>query len=65
MGLFEIFFDDEKNEKKKKNIEDLEKEMDLYDLDEWEKEEVREGNYEPEDFNDDDLTEDDYYYEEQ
>ena len=65
MGLFEILFDDEKNEKKKKNIEDLEKEMDLYDLDEWEKEEVRDGNYEPEDFNDDDLTEDDYYYEEQ
>jgi len=52
MGLF----DDEKPE--------LEEEMDNLGLEDWQKELVREGKYDPENFEEDDLEdEDDYYYE--
>ena len=44
--------------------EELEKEMDMYALTDWQKEEVRKGNYAPWNFEEDgDLEEDDYYYE--
>ena len=46
-----------KEEKKK----ELEKRMDELGLTEWEKEEVRNGNYDPEDFEDDELEDGDYY----
>ena len=51
-----------KSEKKKK----LEKEMEWHNLDDYEKEEVRKGNYDVynfEDSRDVDLDEDDYYSE--
>lgn len=52
----------ENDEKKKK--EDLEKEMDAYDLEDWQKDLVRKGDYDPWNFEEDgELEEDDYYYE--
>lgn len=52
-----------KSEEEKRR-EQLEKEMDWYDLSEEEKEEVRMGNFDPEDFEEEgDLEEGDYYYE--
>jgi hypothetical protein len=53
------------NEEKRKQ-EELEKEMDLYNLEEWQKELVREGRYNPWSFTKEDgelLEEGDYYYE--
>lgn len=48
---------DNKNEK-------LEQEMDSYGLEEWQKDEVRKGNYDPWSFEEDgELEEEDYYYE--
>ena len=52
------------NEEKRKE-EKLKKEMDLYHLEDVEKEFVRRGDYEPynfEDSEDEHLDEDDYYY---
>jgi hypothetical protein len=46
-----------------KDDEELEKEMDVYDLEDWEKEEVKKGEYDPWNFEEEDLEEDDYYYE--
>lgn len=52
MGLF----DREENE--------LEEEMDHLDLEDWQKKLVREGKYDPPDFDEDDASdEDDYYHE--
>ena len=52
MGLFS---DDDK---------ELEEEMDNLGLEDWQKEEVREGNYDPWNFEEDDSEdEDDYYHE--
>ena len=69
MGLISILFglnktleSSEKEEKQKR----LEKEMDYHNLDDDEKEEVRKGNYDIynfEDTLDEDLDEDDYYFE--
>lgn len=58
------FLDDYDNNRKHINTK-LEKEMDRYCLDDYEKDLVRKGEYNPEDFDmeDDDLEEDDYYYE--
>ena len=51
-----LFNDNEDNE--------LEKEMDNLDLEEWQKDLVREGKYDPENFEEDDSDdEDDYYHE--
>ena len=36
--------------------------MEAYNLEEWQKELVRKGNYDPSDFDDEDLDEDSYYY---
>ncbi len=69
MGLFNFLFGlseiMEDNDKKSKNNR-LEKEMELNNLDDYEKEEVRKGNYDVynfEDSSDVDLDEDDYYFE--
>lgn len=43
--------------------EELEEEMDNYGLEEWQKDLVREGTYDPSSFDEEDLEEDDYYYE--
>lgn len=44
--------------------EDLEKEMDAYALEDWQKDLVRKGEYDPWNFEEDgELEEDDYYYE--
>ena len=67
MGLFKALFNvtseipEEQEKEKRKN---LERECDLYNLDEYEREEVRKGNYEPynfEDSEDVELDDDDYY----
>lgn len=51
-------------EKEKKKRADLEKEMDAYDLEDWQKDLVRKGDYDPWNFEEDgELEEDDYYYE--
>ena len=53
-----LFNDNEDNE--------LEKEMDNLDLEEWQKDLVREGKYDPENFEEDDSEdEDDYYHEDE
>ena len=63
-GFNEFFHEDEEKEKLKKK-QDLEEEMDLYGLEEDEKELVREGEWEPWQFDDDkdELDEESYYYE--
>ena len=44
--------------------DDIEKEMDNLDLEDWQKDLVREGKYDPENFEEDDSEdEDDYYHE--
>lgn len=67
MGLFNFLLglDETRNEEEKKEKR-LEKEMDWHNLDDYEKEEVRNGNYDVynfEDSLDEDLDEDDYYSE--
>ena len=36
--------------------------MDIYGLEDWQKEEVRNGNYDPWSFEEEDLEEDDYFH---
>lgn len=43
--------------------EELEKKMNALNLEDWQKELVRKGEYDPENFEEEDLEEDDYYYE--
>lgn len=62
LGLSEAIEDNDKEVKNKR----LEQEMEWNNLDDYEKEEVRKGNYDVynfEDSNDVDLDEDDYYSE--
>ena len=62
LGLDKALKDNEKEEKQKR----LEKEMNWHHFDDYEKEEVRKGNYDVynfEDSLDEDLDEDDYYSE--
>ena len=47
---------------KKHKRSNLEKEMDFYGLDESEREWVRKGEYDPSAFEEEDLGEEDYYY---
>ena len=44
--------------------EELEMKMDALSLEEWQKELVRKGEYEPEDFEEEDISDDDNYYHE-
>ena len=61
MGLYEMFFGDEESKEQEENYE-LEDEMDDLGLDDWEKDEVRNNGWNPEDFGDEELEEDDYYF---
>lgn len=59
MGFFDILnsVDDNSND-------DLEERMNDLELEDWQKDLVREGKYDPENFEEsEDLEEDDYYYE--
>jgi hypothetical protein len=60
MGFFDLLNSvDDNNED-----DDLEQRMEDLDLEEWQKELVREGKYDPENFEEsEDLEEDDYYSE--
>ncbi len=63
LGLNEVLNEQEQANKEK----ELDEEMDLYNLDDYEREEVKKGNYEPYNFEDSDvpLDEDDYYYDDE
>ncbi len=64
MGLLSFLFGlTEEPDKKKKRNSKLEKEMDAYDLEEWQKNLVRKGEFDVTNFDDDedDLEEEDYY----
>ena len=66
MGLFDDLFG-ENEEDKKKRKQELEDELDLYDLEDWEKEEIRENDYDVTDVIEDaiekgDLDEDEEYW---
>ena len=59
--LIEAVLTDSENNKKSK----LEKEMDSNGLEDWQKDLVRKGEYEPHNFEESgDLDDDDYYYDE-
>ena len=65
MGFFNDWADELKAEDKRKEREELEREMDNYGLSDEEKDHVRNGDYDPWDFeypeDGDDMDEDDYY----
>ena len=63
-GLAGLFALNELSKKQKSQEKDekLEKEMDIYGLEDWQKEEVRNGNYDPCSFEEEDLEEDDYFH---
>lgn len=77
MGLFDDLFGNDKKksqqafglfsfmneEQEKNNSEYTEEELDAYGLEDWQKEEVKKGNYDPWNFEEEDLEEDDYYSE--
>ena len=69
MGSFWDFFKAKDFVDKLNENEDLEKQMDLYGLEEVEREFVRRGDYEPYNFEEPEsgekLDEDDYYYEDE
>ena len=44
--------------------EELEMKMNALSLEEWQKDLVRKGEYEPEDFEEEDISDDDNYYHE-
>ena len=59
MGFFDIL-----NSVDESSNDDLEERMDDLELEDWQKDLVREGKYDPENFEEsEDLEEDDYYYE--
>jgi hypothetical protein len=65
MGFFTALFGaiaESENASKKRKRDSLEKEMDFYGLDESEREWVRKGDYDPSAFEEEDLGEEDYYY---
>ena len=65
MGLFDLNSDEDYYENlSEEEKEELEEKMDDLNLEEWQKELVREGKYDPENFEEEVEDEDDYYYEE-
>ena len=77
MGLFDDLFGNDKKksqqafglfsfmneQQEKNNSEYTDEELDAYGLEDWQKEEVKKGNYDPWNFEEEDLEEDDYYNE--
>ena len=77
MGLFDDLFGNDKKksqqafglfsfmneQEKKNNSEYTDEELDTYGLEDLQKEEVKKGNFDPWNFEEEDLEEDDYYYE--
>ncbi|MBO5477176.1 MAG: hypothetical protein J6A15_05425 [Clostridia bacterium] len=77
MGLFDDLFGNDKKksqqafglfsfmneQQEKNNSEYTDEELDAYGLEDWQKEEVKKGNYDPWNFEEEDLEEDDYYSE--
>ena len=60
------FFDNKKESTKSNNSNESnysEEEMDLYNLDEIQKEDIKNGKYDPWDFEEDEVDEDSYYFE--
>lgn len=66
MGLFKILLaliEENNNYNEEKKKKELEKQMDNYALEEWQKKLVREGKFNPWNFEEgDELYNDDYYY---
>ena len=60
-GLFS-FMNEQQNDN---NSEYTDEELDNYGLEDWQKEEVKKGNYDPWNFEEEDLDEDDYYKDEE
>lgn len=58
-GLFS-FLEEQQNKNDSKYTS---KELDPYGLEDWQKELVKKGEYDPWNFEEDDLEEDDYYHE--
>lgn len=58
-GLF-YFMNEQQNEN---NSDYTDEELENYGLDEQQREEVKKGNYDPWNFEEEDLEDDDYYYE--
>jgi hypothetical protein len=76
LGLFDDLFGSDKkksqqafglfsfmNEQQKENNKYTDEELDNCGLEDYEKEEVKKGNYDPWNFEEEELDEDDYYYE--
>lgn len=75
MGLFDDLFGNNKKksqqafglfsfmEEQQNNSNYTDKELDAYGLEDWQKELVKKGEYEPWNFEEENLEEDDYYYE--
>ncbi len=75
MGLFDDLFGNDKKksheafglfsfmneQQKENNSEYSDEELDNYGLEDWQKEEVKKGNYNQYNFVDEELEEDDYY----
>ena len=59
-GLFSFMND---NSKKENNSEYSEEDLDNLDLEEWQKDLVRSGEYEPYDFEEESMDDDSYYNE--
>lgn len=57
-GLFSFLIEQDEERRKK----ELEKEMDTFGLEDWQKEEVKKGNYDSWNFDEEDPGEDDYYF---
>ena len=60
-GLFS-FMNDQQEDNNSEYSEYSDEELDNYGLEDWQKEEVKKGNYDPWNF-EEELEEDDYYYE--
>ncbi len=57
MGIFSFLFEDTNFQKEKKEKDNL------AGLDKWQKEEVKKGNYDTFNFEEEELEDDDYYFE--
>lgn len=58
-GLFSFMNEQQNNNN---NSEYTDEELDNYGLEDWQKEEVKKGDYDPWNFEEEELEEDDYYY---